>query len=323
MPCSASSARAAARRAARVRRWTAAAVRAAGRRPRARDASAASRSSASPSNRRLEPRQARRPQHAAEQRPPAGRPRRLATTTGRARRDEKLQQLRPHPLGRKRRSPALGDRRRKALRVERAVAEARGEAQEAQDAQIILANALARVADEAHVPRREIGKAADSSWNAPSASSDSALMVKSRRRASAREIAAEPHLGRRPSVSTSSRKRRRLERPAVDDQRDGAVRDPGRREIQARRFGACDRRLRASRWSRGRNRPAAAPSSRSRTAPPTSRVSSPSPSSSRKRARERRRRADGADRQGGRRTSRQAHSKCPGTITPFSICAGI
>ena len=61
-------------------------------------------------------------------------------------------------------SPArAGDAGGKPARVRRAVAIGGVEAEEAQNAQIILGDALGRLADEAHAPRFEIGKPADSS----------------------------------------------------------------------------------------------------------------------------------------------------------------
>ena len=49
----------------------------------------------------------------------------------------------------------------KPCRVGRALAVGGVEAEEAQDAQIVLGDARRRIADEAHAPRREIGKPAD------------------------------------------------------------------------------------------------------------------------------------------------------------------
>ena len=96
---------------------------------------------------------------------------------------------------------------RKALGVERAVAEARRKAKEAQDAQEILADALARASPMKRTRRRrEIGEAADVVVHeAVAASSESALIVKSRRRASSAKSRPKRTLARRPSVSTSWR----------------------------------------------------------------------------------------------------------------------
>ena len=69
-------------------------------------------------------------------------------------------------------------------------------------------------------------------------------MVKSRRSASARQSRPKRTLAWRPKVSTSSRKRRDFERPAVDHDGDGAVLDAGRHRLEARRGCAPDHLLR-------------------------------------------------------------------------------
>ncbi len=111
---------------------------------------------------RRQPRQPRRAQHAAEQRrQQAGRVG-LGNDGGAVPGDEDFQQFRAHALGRERRQPCpLGDRGGEAVGVEPAFAEPRREAQEPQDAQVILADALARRADEPHPAEGEIGEAAD------------------------------------------------------------------------------------------------------------------------------------------------------------------
>ena len=99
-----------------------------------------------------------------------------------ARRDDQLQKLGAHALARKNRETvALGDRGGEPVGVERPRGEARGKAEETQDAQIVFADALARVPDETHPPRREILEAAAVVVELSVASSESALMVKSRR----------------------------------------------------------------------------------------------------------------------------------------------
>ena len=89
--------------------------------------------------------ESRRLQNAAEQRREQPGVVGLGNRLDAASRHQDFQEFGAHPLGRKRRQPlALGDRRRKAIGVERAVAEPRREAEEAQDAQEILADAFAR-----------------------------------------------------------------------------------------------------------------------------------------------------------------------------------
>jgi hypothetical protein len=152
-------------------------------------------------------------------------------------RDEDFQQFRAHPLGRKRRKPRpLGNGGGKAGRIQPAVAEARRKAQKAQDAQIILADALARIADEAHAAGGEIGEP-------PDVVAHETLGVERQRVegeiAPTRvggEIAAETHFGA-PAVGLDILAQRGdLDGPAVEDQRDGAVGDAGGREGDPRRL---------------------------------------------------------------------------------------
>ena len=75
-----------------------------------------------------------------------------------ARRRQQAQHLLAHALRRQPRQPfALGDAGGEAVRVGRAFAVFGGEPEEAQDAQVVLADALAGLADEAHAARLEIG----------------------------------------------------------------------------------------------------------------------------------------------------------------------
>ena len=77
-------------------------------------------------------------------------------------RQQQLEQFHPHPLARQlREAGALGDAGGKPRGIGQPMAVSGMEAEEAQDAQIILGDALSRVADEAHAARFEIGKAAD------------------------------------------------------------------------------------------------------------------------------------------------------------------
>ena len=114
-----------------------------------------------------------------------------------AARDDELHDLHANALGRQHReSFALADRRVETGTVERSLAIGSMETKEAQDAQIIFADALSRIADEAHAPRFEIGQSANRIMHdAIGAETDSAFRVKSRRSASASQVAAEPHVG--------------------------------------------------------------------------------------------------------------------------------
>ena len=63
--------------------------------------------------------------------------------------------------------------------------------------------------------------------------------MKSRRSASCCQLRPNATRAWRPNVSTSSRKRRHLERRAVDHHRDGAMVDAGRNRLEARGRGAA------------------------------------------------------------------------------------
>ena len=79
-----------------------------------------------------------------------------------ARRFEQAQHLGADALARKlRKAGAKRERGRKSLRIRFALRIRRREAEEAQDAQVVLADALVRVADEAHPPGVEICIAAE------------------------------------------------------------------------------------------------------------------------------------------------------------------
>ena len=128
------------------------------------------------------------------------------------------------------RKPAtLADRGGETVGIERALAVFGVEAEQAQDAQEIFADARARIADEAHASRREVGEARRPCRGAGRrASSERALMVKSRRARVGREVAAEADGGAAAVGLDVLAQRRHLEGRAVDDDRDGAVLDAGR-----------------------------------------------------------------------------------------------
>ena len=75
-----------------------------------------------------------------------------------ASRRQQAQQLLAHALSRQdRQALALGHAGAEAVRVGRALPVLGREPEEAQDAQVVLADARAGIADEAHAPRGEIG----------------------------------------------------------------------------------------------------------------------------------------------------------------------
>ena len=144
---------------------------------------------------------------------------------------QQLQQLVGDPLAGQRHQVArTGRAGGKRIRVGTIAAEARLEAEEAQDAEMILGNPLEGIADEAHPPRRQIGDAAE--------------IVGHRARDRVRgervdgEVAACRILapvvgigdGGVPPVGRDvAAQRRHLHRAPVEDNPDGAVRQPRRR----------------------------------------------------------------------------------------------
>ena len=189
---------------------------------------------------------------------------------------------------------------------------------------MVLVDPCVRVADEADMARGEIREAAERVVEpAVAASSESALMVKSRRRASARKSRPKATFARRPSVSTSARRVVvSIGRPSLI-RGHGAVVDPRRRDLETRGLGARDRlgrdggggeveiaRLEAEREiaDRAADDPRLVAAAVER----------------RERAGERlaAERSAGPQRGPPRRPRKAGHSKGPGTSTPFSRCAG-
>ena len=153
---------------------------------------------------------------------------------GGARRDDELQQLGAHPFARQdRQTVALGDRRVEARPVEPAVAIAGREAEEAQDAQIVFADALARLADETDAAVGEIGEPADVVVHRPVARQRQRVDGEVAPQRIVAEVAAEGDRGVASVGVDVASQRRRLERPAVDDHRHGAVGEAGRRDAES------------------------------------------------------------------------------------------
>ena len=130
--------------------------------------------------------------------------------------------------------------------------------------------------------RRAAMSASPPTWSCttPSASTERPLMVKSRRSASRTQSRPNATLALRPKVSVSSRSVVTSNGWPVDDQRHRAVLDAGRHALDAARPWRGGSLRRAAPWSRYRCRRAECSSSALRTAPPTTRASSPSPLSS-------------------------------------------
>ncbi len=156
------------------------------------------------------------------------------------RRDDELESFGAHALARQpRHAAAPADGRGEASAIDGAVAEPGGEAEEAQDAKIVLADALVRVADEADAARGEVVEPAerimDLSVGAERERVDGEV-------APARvggKIAAERHLGVAPVGLDVLAQRRHLDRPAVDDDRHRAVGEAGRDDLESGRPGAA------------------------------------------------------------------------------------
>ncbi len=107
----------------------------------------------------LQPRRPRRRRNERTQQPRFGK---NARDLAGAARDEEFEEFRANSFARKlQKSAALGHGRMQSVRVQRPFRIIRRETKEAQDAQIIFANAFRRIADEAQPVRVEIGKAAD------------------------------------------------------------------------------------------------------------------------------------------------------------------
>ena len=152
----------------------------------------------------------------------------------RARRDDKLHQLGAHPLARQnRQTVALGDCRVEAGPVEHPVAVAGRETEEAQDAQIVFADAFVRLADEADAALGEIGEPADVIVHGPVGGQRQRVDGEVAPQRVVAEVAAERDLGVAPVGVDVAPQRRRLDRPALDDQRHRAVGEAGRRNAEA------------------------------------------------------------------------------------------
>ena len=191
-------------------------------------------------------------------RPPAGRRRSSPVSSSSSKPRRALPSVRIFTISSPMRSAAMsgsvGAAATIAARVAGSIAEseARGEADRAQHAETILGDARRRVADGADHARAQVGDAPRRSrWISPvSGSSNSALIVKSRRQASSC-ARAEVHGARTAAVDVGvvGAERRHLEaRAALDDQDDAelrADRDGARKETPAP--------PRAARWSRRRS----------------------------------------------------------------------
>src|SRR5664280_947923 len=194
------------------------------------------------------------------------------------------------------------------------------EAEETQDSQIVFRDALCRIADEAHAPRRQIVKPADIIIDR--------AVARGRQRVDGEipplgvdlPVAAEGDLGVAAKGLHVLAQRGHLERMLVDDDGDGAVLDPRGHRLEAGRRDALDHLVRHRRGGdvdfmdrNAEQRVAHRAADHARLLA----VTVEHPKQTRQRAcRQPGRVAQAARGRAGR------HLVCPGTNTPFSMCAG-
>ena len=197
------------------------------------------------------------------------------------------------------------------------------EAEEPQDAQIILANPRFRIADEAHPSRAKILEPADIIVDRPVGAHRQRIDGEVAPARVGGEVAPERHLGPTPVGLDVLAQRRRFDRAPVDDDRHRAMRDAGQSDLEPRLARAADdfvgrrggreveidRRLAERQIAHG---PADKPGL---LAPAVERFE---------------RSGERALAQGReilelsvRQTRKGGHSMRPGTRTPFSTCAGM
>ena len=130
-----------------------------------------------------------------------------------------------------------------ALAIGLALAEGGVNAEKPEDAQIILGDPLVGVADEAHAPGGNIGKAPDVIVHDAFGVDRQAVDGEVAPLGIDNPVAAERHLGLAAEGFGILAQRRDLERLRIDDQRHGAVVDAGRHALDAGRLGAADHLL--------------------------------------------------------------------------------
>ena len=233
-------------------------------------------------------------------------------------RDHELQHFHAHAFGGKAgQSGAPGD----AGEISGAIGFARPvggmHAEETQDAQIILGDALAGIADEAHAPGCDIGKPADMVVHDAVGVDRKPVDGEVAPFGIADPVAAEGDLGLAAEGLDVLAQGRDLERMRVDHQRDGAVVDAGRHALDAGRPGAADDLVRQR---RGRDVDVAGRDIEQRVADGAADHAGflAIAIEQREHARGRTRPEPGRIRQ----HARLAHFSTPGISLPFSICAG-
>ncbi len=117
------------------------------------------------------------------------------------------------------------------------------EAEEAQDAQIVLGDPRVRVADEAHRLRLDIRKSADEVDHLAIGTDIERVDRQVTALGVLLPVLAESHLGAAAVGLDIAAKRGHLEAPAVEHQRHRAVVDPGRHRLDPGRLGALHHRL--------------------------------------------------------------------------------
>ncbi len=136
--------------------------------------------------------------------------------------------------------------------------EAGGEAEEPENAQIVLANPRFRLADETHPPCDEILESADIIVDRSVSAERKRVDGEIASLGVGGEVASERHLGPTPICLDVLAQRRRFERTPVDDDRHRAMSDAGQGDLEPRLARAADhfvgrgrgREVEIDRWAR-------------------------------------------------------------------------
>ena len=211
---------------------------------------------------------------------------------------------------------------RQALAIDRAPAEAGGEAEEAQNAQGILADARVGVADEAHPAGGQILQPAEDIMHAAVGREGERVDGEIPPARVRREVASEGDFGVASVRLDVLAQGGRLDSLAVHEERDRAVGEPGQGDLEFRRLGAPDYFPGSAVVARSKSL-ALSPRTRSRTAPPDKPglLAAAVQRGDRPRQRAARQRREVLE-PTSLQTAKARHSIRPGTSFPFCSCAG-
>ncbi len=155
--------------------------------------------------------------------------------------EQQLEHLGADALARQLLEPGTaGDAGAHALGVGQATTVHRMEAEEPQDAQIVLGDPGRGIADEAHAARLEVGEPADVIVERAVSRHRQRIHREVAALRIAAPVAAERHLGVAAESLDVLAQRGDLERRPAHDRRDGTVLDAGRHRLEARRLDAAD-----------------------------------------------------------------------------------